>query len=93
MDLLEDSRDEVAELEKLSTRETRNIVAYRWFVTLALCLTGISVSSLCYFFLEGEQDHNFRQGVSTADDVLDRNSHFCASTVRTIRRKPCRERH
>ena len=61
----DDSRDEVAEVEKTVKKETRRLLFWRSAVTLLLVVTAFVVTLVTYRFLKAEQANNFTTAVSS----------------------------
>ena len=71
-------RDEVKEVQKMSSKDTQSVNLWRLAATLALLLTALSVTLATYTNLKSEEKNDFETAVSVVYVVLsvhDRNIH------------------
>lgn len=76
----EQERDEVKEIEKMSSRETRLVLILRAIFTVALICTAVIVTTFTFQALTAQQDENFNQAFSQFSSSL------IASTIKQQRR-------
>jgi hypothetical protein len=60
-----ESRDEVKEVHKLASKETKGVWRSKFLVVLSIVLTATLVSTGCYFVLQNEEHGNFVDSVSS----------------------------
>ena len=72
----EEVRDEVQEVQKLASKDTRRLHLWRVVVTLVLLATAIVVTFTTYSFLKQEQSDNFHEAVREC---------ICSFLVRQVR--------
>lgn len=58
-------RDEIGEVQKMSSEETKRVRLWRAVVTLCLLATGVAITTTTYRFLNDEQEDNFKMAVRT----------------------------
>jgi hypothetical protein len=61
----DESRDEVKEVHKLASKETKGVWRSKFLVVLSIVLTATLVSTGCYFVLQNEEHGNFVDSVSS----------------------------
>ena len=57
-------RDEVKEVKKMSSKDTRRVNNWRLAALLALCLCAAAVTFTTYYFLKNEERKSFENAVS-----------------------------
>ena len=57
-------RDEIKEVERLSSKETARVRTWRLLVTALLAAAGVAVSVSTYILLRKEEERNFQDAVS-----------------------------
>lgn len=65
-----EERDEIEEIHKWTSKQTRNIFVWRFAVTALLVLTALLLTLATYYALYNDQDRSFRTGVSLCAALL-----------------------
>ena len=68
-DPVEDRRDEVGEVRKMSSKDTNRLRLWRIVVTGVLLLTAFAVTFTTYTLLEQQEDENFQTAVRDRTEV------------------------
>jgi hypothetical protein len=80
-------RDQVKEVEDMAKRETKNLRAWKFVVSLTVLVTAIVVSTGTYVFLAREENSNFEESyysfANTIGDATEVHTHNLFSTMRS----------
>jgi Tfp pilus assembly protein PilO len=59
-----EERDEIKEVMKMSQKDTRRVIIWRFAVTIMLLVTAVAVTGITYKFLLDEQQEDMQSAVS-----------------------------
>jgi len=76
-----EERDEVKEVMKMSQKDTRRVIFWRFVVTFMLLLTALAVTGTTYKFLADEQGEDMEAAVSKVASCLSRFAFYALTTV------------
>jgi hypothetical protein len=81
-------KDQVKEVQEMAKRETKNMRAWKFVVSLTVLVTAIVVSTGTYIFLEGDEDSSFKESyysfTNTIGDASEVHTHNLFSTMRSF---------
>jgi hypothetical protein len=81
-------KDQVKEVEEMAKRETKNMRAWKFVVSLTVLVTAILVSAGTYIFLEGDEDSSFEESyksfANTIGDAAEVHRNNLFSTMRSF---------